>query len=432
MIHNPGQILSTSPDHRWLSHRLRAVVALILTLLPFAALHAQAAPAWPYAALQAELNTTYATVQQAIAPLPTITMTNHYIVPLFWADGNAGVNLIGADKNGNPDGHLVSYNVQRCTQWLQLMKRAGFNSTMIAVAWPLLDPGGNYPGLKYYQAFYTQVTQQAKALGFWVLLTSGTAGTGSINYGRYASIDQVFAGRRRQAWWSATTLQPDWIVVGGEPSSDKLLLRGIPDVHRLTAAYWGAHFQALMAGKPSGTPTKYAGGAMPTDPQAYFDAVVATAVDGIDQHPFPLTGPGLPPGKQFWNTLLHRFDQAHAAGKALLITQTQAYKETTAELANHRLSYFDISLRDMWDGFQPQDQAFMTMWHQIILKKGVTGVAYWWANRTFVGGYIPYNPLLSYDAVAHQVDSSSMAKLQQPGYVLNAEGQLWASFVGTH
>ena len=406
-------------------HRVLSILVSALTLTALVGLHQPVAHAavWPYTALQSELNTTYATIQRALAPLPVITSTNHYAVPLFWADGTMGSALVGSK------GSLVNFNVQRCTTWLQAMKAAGFKSTIITVAWPMLDPNSTDPNLSYYQSFYTQVVQQAKALGFWVAMTSGISPTGSVDYSVYSSIDQVFRGRRSQAWWIAKNLQPDWIVAGAEPSTDKTILGGIKDISRFDSTYWGNYFAALMAGKPSGTPTKYAGGASPHDPQAYFDAVMATSVDGTDQHPFPLTNAGLKTGNQFWNQMLNRFDQARAAHKAILVTQTSPYKESAAETAAARLTFNDIYLRDVWDGFQPQDQAWEAMWQQIVLKKGLTATVYWWANRTFLGGYIPYNPLLTYTTATQQVDNASWAHVQIPGYLINTEGQRWASFV---
>ena len=207
------------------------------------------------------------------------------------------------------------------------------------------------------------------------------------------------------------------------------MLAGVPDISRFDSTYWGQHFTILMAGKPSGTSTKYAGGASPQDPQAYYDAVVATAIDGIDQHPSVLTVTGPALGHQFWNKMLNRFDQANAAGKAVLVTQTSPYKESAAEAAARILTGNDIILRNVWDGFQPQDQAFESMWQQITLKKGLTATSYWWANRTFWGGYIPYDPTLTYTTATQRVDHTSAINLQNLTYTVNAEGKLWASFV---
>jgi len=151
-----------------------------------------------------------------------------------------------------------------------------------------------------------------------------------------------------------STLQPDWIIAGAEPTTDRQLLRGIPD--------------------------------------------------------------------------LNRFDQARAADKAILVTQTSPYKERAQDVAAAQLTAYDIYLRDVWDGFQPQDQAFETMWHQLVQKKGVLAVAYWWGNRTFWGGYLPYDPSLSYDQATGQVDHTAYVNMLDPSYVLNTEGQLWAAF----
>ncbi|MBA3945363.1 MAG: hypothetical protein H0X37_12455 [Herpetosiphonaceae bacterium] len=405
------------------------LVMLVLVTAFVAPIHIKATKAasnatstWPYAQLQSELDGLYATIESSL-PSTNQPDRSHYLMTMDFCDGNIGAALVSD----------VNYTINKNKAYIDTLQRNGFNSILITAAWPLLDPNSTDPNLSRYQTVYSSIVSYAQSKGFYVVFASGIAASGAVDYTRYSSIDQIFQGRRRQAWWVASHLQPNVVVAGAEPGSDKMLLGQYPnitDISNLTPQYWGNHFTQLLAGAPQGTRSLYAGGASPQDSDDFATAAIQSGLTRFDFHPFPLANAGIiPPAPQYWQRMLARIDQAQAAGMIAISTQTSPYKESAQEVAAHQLSYEQVYNRDAWAEWGETDLRYEELWHQITLKKGLQATSYFFGLDAFFGGYVPYQSGLSEAAAEDQVDHQANVNAFDPNYVMDPQGQLWRSFV---
>lgn len=173
---------------------------------------ASVAPGMPaeYQALYDELDGNLAAWERCL-PGGGVARPPVWAAELVPANGNRGEDL------------LAPQAFEGCLLYLDALQRLGVLGVKIAIPYPLLDPA--YPRSGEYLAFYRRLAAEVRRRGMVVLVGTGAAFTDPnfskvrVDY-RAMPFARFREGRRRVAHRIASEVEPDYLTVGSEPTTE--------------------------------------------------------------------------------------------------------------------------------------------------------------------------------------------------------------------
>lgn len=325
------------------------VVFAFAILLPAAAI-AQTPPVPPeFQDLSTSLNNYLAAFNNTLNATPVSGYPLLATGNLKNANGNAGPNLV------NP-GAMTGIQLQ-----LQELKAMGVKAVMVEVGFPLLyQPFLTAQGQSYSQfaAFYQQVAQSVRAAGLKLIVENDTLLSNDVQAGWntapfYATLNwtEYQQARAQNAVTVAQTLQPDYLVVVEEPTTEANNT-GMSEANTpsgsasLLSEILASVQQSGVSGMKVGAGTSTA----QSNFQQYIQSYAALPVDFIDMHVYPINKSYLPNALQIASA-------ASAAGKPVGMSECGLWKVRDSELGV--LTPDEIRARDPYDFWPPLDSYFI-------------------------------------------------------------------------
>lgn len=371
-----------------MSHRFQTVWPLFFLSSILADVAADAPP--EYRALDQELKT-HLTSWERHLPDDSPVRAPIWAAELLPANGNRGEDL------------LAPGTLEGCIRYLEALRRMGVQGVKVAIQYPLLDP--NYPRSTDYLNFYKQVAAEVRRRDMVLLVGAGAVFTDPsvskvrIDY-RTMTFTQFQEGRRRVAHRIAQEVQPDYLTVGNEPTTEA-------DITRFTALrdpdQYAAMIEYILRDFPRGR-TRVGAGTGNWESPAFIQKLVnLKGLDYIDLHVYPV-GP--------WMAGQARAlaKKARSSGLSLVIGEAWLYKVRGVELARTRPA--EAYRRDVFSFWSPLDQRFLEVMARWASAEGADLVSFFWSKYFFA--YLDYDSTtaqLPYDALRQRVDQQVVRNL---------------------
>ncbi len=305
--------------------RLLFTVLALLASLSYCNLSAQAPPVpAEYQAIYSSLNAYLANFNttlnaQSLSHVPLLSTA-----ALANADANAGPQLV------NP-GTLAGLQLQ-----LNELKAMGVQAVMVEVGFPMLYAPfltGQGQTQAQFVSFYQQVAQLIRAAGMKVIVENDTLLVNDVSAGWdaapfYATLSwtQYQQARAQTALTIAQTMQPDYLVVVEEPSTEandsgQSQANTPTGSASLLSQILASLEQARVPGMKVGAGTS----ASQANAVSFIQQYVAQPVDFIDFHIYPVNLNFLPVALNIAST-------AAAAGKPVAMTECWLWKIANSEV----------------------------------------------------------------------------------------------------
>jgi hypothetical protein len=320
---------------------------------------------WPY--LELENTLTFLMNQRDAIMYPLDDRedggTFQWCLPVSFWNANRGTDLLGVGVTTN--------GVNQLTGFLNL----NVGICHIAAHWPLLDPAFS-ASYASYRSLYNLWIQTAHDMGFTVALECGimsasvALGSG-VDYTGY-TLAQITAGMREHAVRLAPMLEAgDYIGFGAmEPVAFEAETGKALSVEDYTDHITDT-LAALAPVLPAGVFTTAGVGS--NDSVTYVTAALATDIDALDVHHYPMASTGT----NYWTNLITYIDAAAVAGKPTVCMQASCFKLTPAEVS--ALATFQTGFhRDNWTRLVYLDRRWLRLMTLIGQKKRMDFSSWFW------------------------------------------------------
>lgn len=338
------------------------------------------------------------------------TLTNFntaYAAELANPTGNPtfGAELLTA--NGNRGEILLEDITYDATLlYMDALQAMGAGGVSIQIAYPLLLT--DYPRADEYLAFYQRVVDAAHERGLLVLIENGPV----FPDGQYSSVSADFSGLTVEAYFAgrtqmivsiATEIRPDYLSMGEEPNTEKMIT-GLD----FTVEEYLAFVDATLAAVGDPVDMLIGVGTDVWEAPFYLDDYLArTDLDFINFHLYPVGSAR----RDFLAELLQQGQRVRDAGKAVLIGETWLYKLAPVEFETRGAAYQAIFGIDMFDFWAPLDQQHIETVAAIARAGDFEYVSFFWSQYFF--SYVPYSEAnaLSYGQRYQAVNRAAFAAL---------------------
>lgn len=283
-----------------------------------------------------------------------------FAAELIVANGNRGEELL---RDETFEGMKV---------YLDRLQSLGVGGVKVAIKYPLLAP--DWPRSSEYLAFYKKVARELRQRNMKMLAGTGVAFTQPefsnvpVNY-RGMTLDKLKQGERQQVETIIREIQPDYVTVANEPST-QTELTGVPLNVRDYTEFVNFILKDLdrrgvLVGAGTGN----------WDDPAYIESLAKnTSVDYIDIHLYPIN-------RGFTARAIQQVDIARANGKRILIGETWLYKAGEREIGG--ASAVEIIARDVYSFWQPLDEKFLTLVVQFARHNQIEFTSPFWSKYFF-------------------------------------------------
>jgi hypothetical protein len=326
-------------------------------------------------------------------------------------DHSRGSTVFSADllyANGNVGEGLLQPQVVGLNRTLlDHLQALGINGVVVAIKFPLLSP--NFPHSSDYLAFYQQVIAECHRRGIRVLVESGAIFSGTpyssvhVDWSQYTR-DTFFEGLEDQLLLIANQVRPDYLTLANEPTTDAALTG-----FQITPAVWGAFLREASARIDRSSGVRVGAGTGTWENPAYMsEAMSVQRLDYIDLHIYPLGSNG-----DYLDRALQYAQQAHAAGKAVTVSECWLYKASPDELGNGLGDIQKIMNRDVWSFWSPVEERFVLDIVHLADAARMDFVSFFWARNFFA--YLDYLSTphnLSTQQLNQRINQASLANLQ--------------------
>ncbi len=275
--------------------------------------------------------------------------------------------------NGNRGEELLQPQTFQAVQlYLDRLQSLSVRGVKVAIKYPLLTP--DFPRSSEYLAFYKKVAQELKRRNMKMLAGTGAAFTQpefssvKVNY-RGMTLEKLKQGEREQVVTIIRELQPDYVTVANEPSTQTELTGvrfGVRDyTDFVNFVLNGLDRRGVLVGAGSGN----------WDDVAYIESLAKnTSVDYIDIHLYPIN-------REFTRRAIQQADVARTNGKRLIIGENWLYKSGENERGG--ASAVNIMARDVYNFWQRLDEKFLTLVVQFARIKQIEFVSPFWSKYFF-------------------------------------------------
>ncbi|HTB20302.1 MAG TPA: hypothetical protein VK708_19395 [Bryobacteraceae bacterium] len=311
----------------------------------------------------------------------------------------------------------ANYYSGAVTEQLSELQALGANAVTVHINFPTFyQPFYTYLGeqAEYQQfvSFYQQLAQDIRARGMKLVIEAalGMPLTGNQfpvyqPYLKTLSWSQYMAGRVANVLAVAQLIEPDYLVVMGEPDTEATAsgqtnldtVTGTTQlVQQILNALQQAKVKNIQIGAGAGTWTKN-----------YMQYVQAYAsmpeLNFVDMHIYPIN-------KGFFTAALTAADTIHAAGKQVGMSECWDFKIRDNELGV--IDYATIMSRDPFSFWEPVDVAFLRAIVNFANYKQLAFVSPFWTRYFF--SYLDYNTygLLPLDTILSDASSISSTAVQ--------------------
>jgi hypothetical protein len=260
--------------------------------------------------------------------------------------------------------------------YVDALRRLGAGGVTVQAAYPLLDDA--YPRSAEYWAFYKRLAQAVRQRGLKLHVKNGPLFT-EKEFTRQApdysglTPERYFASRTRIAQRAAAELQPDWLTIGNEPSSEMHILK-----FRIDAARYTRFVNDTLAGMQRGR-TRIGAGSGNWDDLDYIRRFAGeTGLDYIDLHIYPLASPR----DNFLRRAVEMAEVARAAGKRVIVGEAWLYKAAPRELRSNPTAA-SIFARDVYSFWAPLDSRFLELLQRFAQTEQAEYVSPFWTKYLF-------------------------------------------------
>ena len=261
--------------------------------------------------------------------------------------------------------------------YLDRLKEIGVDGVTVQIADPLLAPG--FPDSEAYLAFYQQVAEEVHRRGLLLVVETGPVFPdpqySNVRY-HWSTLStlEYFDLRREQLNRIARLVGPDYLSIGNEPDTERILtgqnfglegyLAYIREVIRDLKGLGGAR---LGVGTGSWD-----------DPNYMHAFIQESGLDFVDIHLYPLTNGSI----DYVQRAAEWAAMAQGQGKQVVIGETWLYKVRPEEL-QQEISYQEALQRDVFSFWQPLDARFLRAAAGMAQAQGIDYVSFFWSGYFF-------------------------------------------------
>jgi hypothetical protein len=286
--------------------------------------------------------------------------TTRFGAELYVANSNRGEALLNADA-------YTAIALQ-----LARLQELGVRGVTVTIHEDVL---GRSPRSAEYLALYGRLAEDVRSRGLTLVVESGAslvADYGALTY------DQYRQSRRTTIERILTTVRPDYLAIGTEPTTEAALTKY---AELSTPAAYRDLLVHLLSGLQRGA-TLVGAGAGTWEDRAYIeDHYVQLDLDFIGLHVYPV-------GQDFLQRIAAFADVARRYGKRTVIGEAWLYKVTDAELLL-QLPPGQLYARDVFSFWQPVDQKFLRKVVDAARAQQVDYASAFWTQYFFA--YLEYN-----------------------------------------
>ena len=258
---------------------------------------------------------------------------------------------------------------------LDRLQALGVTGVTVQIAYPLLDP--DFPRNAEYLAFYQRLADEIKRRGLTLVAKNGPLFQ-QAEFARIQvayddlTVDRYFAGRLQHVRTIAREVQPDYLTIANEPSSEQTVtgLRfGVPEYTRFVRdAVADVAGSGVLIGAGSGT----------WDRPDYVQSFAAeTDVDYIDLHIYPVYG-------GYLRQAVEMADIAKAHAKRVVVGEAWLYKSLGAEPgALLAATWAPAFSRDVYSFWHPLDSEFVRLLMRFAWLERLDYVSLFWSKYLF-------------------------------------------------
>jgi hypothetical protein len=319
-----------------------------------------------YRSLYDSLDNDLAAVEDYVASLPSDSAASTLFgAELLVASGNRGQALLGPQTMS-----VVELSLDR-------LQEIGVDGVTVQIADPLL--AREFPDSEAYLAFYQQVAEQVHRRGILLVVETGPAFPdpqySNVHYDwSTLSTLEYFDLRREQLNRIARLVGPDYLSIGNEPDTERILTgqnfgleaylayvrEVIRDLHDLDGVRLGA-------------------GSGSWDDPDYMEAFIReSGLDFVDIHLYPLTNGST----DYVQRAAEWAAMAQGQGKQVIIGETWLYKVRPEEL-QQGIGYQEALQRDVFSFWQPLDVRFLRAVAGMAQAQGLEYVSFFWSGYFF-------------------------------------------------
>lgn len=293
-----------------------------------------------------------------------------------------GAELIIA--NGNRGAALLQPGTMTAVrQFLDQLKLIGVGGVTLQIPDPLLSP--DFPRSGEYLDFFHEVVEQVRARDLKLLIESGPVFS-DPQYSRVQfdwsnmRLDQFFQMRGDQLRLIAAELQPDYLSLGNEPST-QMMLTGL----RFTVLDFLDFISGVAASIDRSSGILLGAGAGSWEDPAYLERLMEQpSLDFLNIHVYPLSSSR----SSYFERATEVAAAARDRGIRVIIGEAWLYKATSQEI-DYLLSYQDVYARDVYSFWQPLDIRFVAAIVELAQVERLEYVSFFWAGFFF--GYLEYD-----------------------------------------
>ncbi len=291
-----------------------------------------------------------------------------FAAELILANGNRGEDL------------LQPQTFPSIVKYLDQLQSLGVTGVKVAIKYPLLTP--DWKRSSEYLAFYKRVAQELKRRNMKMLAGTEVAFTQpefskvGVDY-RGMTLEKLKQGERQQIETIIREIQPDYITIANEPST-QTELTGVPfDVRTYT------EFVSFILKDLDRRGVLVGAGTGNWDDPMYIESLAKnTGIDYVDIHFYPIS-------RDFTARAIQQAEIARANGKRIIIGETWLYKSGERETGG--ASAVDIMSRDVYSFWQPLDEKFLALIIQFARQNQVEFVSPFWSAYFFA--YVDYDKI---------------------------------------
>jgi hypothetical protein len=271
---------------------------------------------------------------------------------------------------------LTEQAFQGSLVYVEALRALGAGGVTIQAAYPLLAE--DHPRSTEYWAFYTRLARAIRQRGLRLLVKSGPLFT-EAEFTRLApdyaglSPERYFAARTRIAHRLAAELEPDWLTIGNEPSSESRILKT-----PITAERYARFVNDTLEGMKRGR-TRVGAGSGSWDSIDYIRRFAHdTALDFIDLHVYPLASPR----DNFLRRAVEMAEVAREGRKPLIVGEAWLYKAAPGELRDNPGAP-GVFARDLYSFWAPLDSRFLELLRRFGQTEQAEYVSPFWTKYLF-------------------------------------------------
>jgi hypothetical protein len=288
-----------------------------------------------------------------------------FAAELLYANGNRGEAL------------LAPLAFRGAVLYLQRLQELGVGGVTIQMPYPLLDAA--FPRSAEYWGFYGKLAAEIRKRGLKLLVKTGPVFTQSEispvrpNYSKI-TWDEYLSARTRIAERISRELEPDYLTIVNEPSTEAAVLGKTPIGE---ARY--VQFINDTLGRVSRTRTLVGAGTGTWDRPSFVAAFASqTGLDYIDLHMYPLASRGA----DYVTRAMEMAATARARGKRLIIGEFWLYKSAAQELGTSPIQV-EIFARDAFGFWSPLDARLLRAVRRFAETNGIEYVSAFWSRHFF-------------------------------------------------